>query len=160
MYSIDKDTRIIVLDNLPLQDSGAPEPRVIATENKLTLTYIAQDGDDVAVLSFLRPWAHSFGPPNDEALNGHPLYALGLKPYDNSEVLGSPWARELERRNRVHPDHDPSRFDALRHFVFTFHDSMFECLASDVTIVGVFRIDAGWDRKLLELIGDQLGFLL
>ncbi len=78
----------IVLDNLPLQDSGAPEPRVIATENKLTLTYVTQDGDDVAVLSFLRPWAHSFGPLNDEALNGHPLYALGLKPYDNSEVLG------------------------------------------------------------------------
>jgi hypothetical protein len=160
VYSIDKDTRVIVLSNLPAQDSGAPSPRVIAAENNLILTYITQGSDDVAVLSFRQPFAHLFGPPNDEALRGHPLYALGLRPYDNSEVLGSPWTRELERRNRVHPNHNPKRFDAFRHFVFTFHDSIFECLALDVITVGVFRIDGGSDRKLLELIGDQLGFIL
>jgi len=160
VFSIDRDTRIVPLSDLPAQDPGAPLPRVIADGNKLILTYITQGGDDVAVLSFLRPSAHSFGPPNDEALRDHPLYELGLRPYDNSEVLGSPWARELERRNRVHPNHDPKHFEALRHFAFTFHDETFECLALDVTTVGVFRIEGGSDRRLLELIGDQLRLIL
>jgi hypothetical protein len=36
----------------------------------------------------------------------------------------------LERMNAVHPRHDPQRFMAdLRHFVFAFHDSTFECIA-------------------------------
>jgi len=136
-------------------------PRVFATDNDVILAYeTAPAGDDVAVLNFLRPFAHAFGPPNDEALKGHPLYGLGLKPYGNFEVFGSPWARGLERMNRVHPYHNPSRFDALRHFVFTFHDTMFECLALDVITVGTIRNDAGSDRKLLNLIGEQLRFLL
>src|SRR5262249_6740066 len=141
--------------------SGAPMPLIFAAEHKLILVYeVAPAGDDVTILSFLRPYAHSFGPPNDEALHGHPLYRLGLKPYGHFEVISSPWARGLERMNRVHPYHDPSRFDALRHFVFTFHDRLFECLALDVTTIATIRNDAGSDRKLLDLIGEQMQFLL
>jgi hypothetical protein len=69
MYSIDKDTRIIALNDPPTQNVGAPMPRVVATDDKLLLAYeTAPTGDEVAVLSFFRPYAHSFGSPNDEAL--------------------------------------------------------------------------------------------
>jgi hypothetical protein len=70
------------------------------------------------------------GPPNDEALLGHPLAARGLSHYGAYEVIDSSWIRKLERMNSVHDRHDSSRFfKDKRHFVFTFHDSTFECIA-------------------------------
>ena len=38
--------------------------------------------------------------------------------------------------NRVHEHHRPERYAELRHYVFAFHDSTFECVARgfDVTV--------------------------
>jgi hypothetical protein len=41
----------------------------------------------------------------------------------------------FERMNRVHPSHKPQHFEGLRHFVFTFHDDTFECVARGVELV-------------------------
>ena len=38
----------------------------------------------------------------------------------------------MEKRNRVHYRHDPSRYAKLSHFIFTFHDSTFECVAESL----------------------------
>ncbi len=35
--------------------------------------------------------------------------------------------------NAVHDGHSPEQFAALRHYVFAFHDSTFECVAEGVT---------------------------
>lgn len=40
----------------------------------------------------------------------------------------------MEQRNRVHPSHSPARYAELRHFIFTFEDSTFECIAKAVTV--------------------------
>jgi hypothetical protein len=40
-------------------------------------------------------------------------------------------ARELERRNSVHPRHDPTSYRRRRHFVFTFQDSTLECVVPE-----------------------------
>jgi len=70
-----------------------------------------------------------FGPPNDEGLHGHPLAERGLEPYGVFVVSPSSWLRALVRMNAVHPRHRDEHFDGLCHFVFTFHDSTFECIA-------------------------------
>lgn len=71
-----------------------------------------------------------FGGPNDEAFDGHPLAARGLTPYGVFEVKDSSWIRKLERMNSVHPMHNRELFlKRLRHFIFAFHDSTFECVA-------------------------------
>ena len=126
---------------------GAPLPVVLASEQSVLLAYLVENrppnwdgttirvvdhstlGEPAALIEFLRPAAHLFGPPNDEAFAGHPLAARGLHPYGAFEVRRSSWVRGLERMNRVHPDHKPAHFDRLRHFVFVFHDSTFECVA-------------------------------
>lgn len=87
------------------------------------------DGEVVAVVSFHRCLAHSFGPPNDEALSGHPLYGSGLRPYGAHVVARSSWIAELERRNRVHSAHKAEHFQKYRHYILCFHDSTFECVA-------------------------------
>jgi len=35
--------------------------------------------------------------------------------------------------NYVHPRNEPAVFDKLHHYIFTFHDSTFECVAQSYT---------------------------
>jgi hypothetical protein len=147
MYQADERDRVVALDGMPQSSVGAPCPVVFATEGDLIVAFYVQarepdwdgtsvrvvgletGGEPAAVVTFKRPYASFFGPPNDEAFGGHPLAARGLEPYGAFEVLESSWLRELERRNSVHPYHRPEQFARRRHFVLTFHDSTFECIA-------------------------------
>lgn len=63
---------------------------------------------------------------------GHPLFGKGLAYYSVHEVRNSSLIEMLERRNSVHPRHDRSRYlRDLRHYVFTFQDSMLECVVTE-----------------------------
>ncbi len=148
MYQVDEQDQVIELKDVPQSSVGAPMPIVVAGEHEVFLTYYLQDtpedwdgtwvrlvdadsaGEPVAVVKFQSCCAHMFGPPNDEAFHGHPLAARGLAPYGVFEVQHSSWIRRLEQMNAVHPSHDKQRFmQDKRHFVFSFHDSTFECIA-------------------------------
>lgn len=147
MYQVDQRDVVVQLHDVPRPDIGAPLPTVVAAEHQLTLVYLVSeqdpdwDGEYVRVVSpstegrliarirFERPYVHMFGPPNDEAFSGHPLAARGLAPYRVWEVHHSSWLRALERMNSVHPNHSHALFAELRHFVFAFHDTTFECIA-------------------------------
>jgi hypothetical protein len=97
--------------------------------NSVRVVSTKSDGEAIALVTFSRPSAHFFGPPNDEAFAGHPLASRGLHPYGAFKVESSSWLRTMERRNRVHPHHSPSTYRDRKHFVLTFHDSTFECVA-------------------------------
>jgi hypothetical protein len=117
----------------PAMDPGAPLPSVVATEEALSLSYGGPDRGRLRIV-FTDPLVHYFGPPNDESLHGHPLAKFGLGHYRAFEVRHSRWVEELRTMNRVHPHHDDALFDGLQHFIWTFHDSTFECLASGFVI--------------------------
>jgi hypothetical protein len=88
-----------------------------------------------AVVHFERPSIHSLGPPNDEAFEGHRLARKGLQPYGAFELVNSEWIRLIEKMNSVHERHDRERFlEGKRHFIITFHDSVFECVVSGYRI--------------------------
>ena len=93
--------------------------------------------EKLAIVVFDRVQAHYFGNPNDEAVNGHPLHARGLNPCDTSEVSPSGWIADLERMNSVHAYHDPKVFAESHHYVFAFHDTLFEivCTSFSVNVV-------------------------
>jgi len=78
--------------------------------------------DSVALVDFVGPEAHYFGPPHDDFLHRHPLHARGLDIYGAFEVHDSSWIRELQ--------HIAGRQINARHFILTFHDITFECVAS------------------------------
>jgi hypothetical protein len=74
-------------------------------------------------------------PPNDEAISGHRLYDSGLRDvYWVGEVLDSSLIADLERRNRVHVRHDPSRFASLRHWVLRLKGSVVEVVAESCEV--------------------------
>jgi hypothetical protein len=147
MYSVGQQDTVVELKDVPQSDVGAPSPLVISSEHRLLLAYTIQEKQSefngrvltdadiaglverVALIEFERYRAYTLGAPNDETLSGHPLYRRGLGPYGAFEVTCSSWIRQLEQMNSVHTRHNPERFKTLRHFVFTFHDSTFECVA-------------------------------
>jgi hypothetical protein len=147
MYSVDDKDTVVQNRDVPQSSVGAPCPMILAGEQHLHLAYYLEaaselwdgktvrvvgeqsTGEPVALVVFSRAIAHMFGPPNDEAFSGHPLASRGLRPYGVFEVQKSSWIRQLERMNSVHPYHRPERFARHHHFIFSFHDSTFECVA-------------------------------
>jgi hypothetical protein len=155
MYTAGKHDRVEKLKDVPQSDVGAPLPVVLANEHRLYLAYLVSEPDPnwdgtyvnvvspdtdgtVAIVTFKRAALHMFGPPNDEAFAGHPLCNRGLRPYSANEVHNSSWAQRRIEMNRVHRMHQDSMFAGMRHFIFAFHDSTFECLA-DTYSVSLFR---------------------
>jgi hypothetical protein len=76
------------IPTLPQSSVGAPYPLLVAAEHSLTLAYYLEErpqerGIDqlCVVLPFNSPYAHMFGPPNDEAFSGHLLDVQGLATY-------------------------------------------------------------------------------
>ena len=135
MYSIDERDEVVALSELPLPDVGAPLPRLSADEHEARVTYhTTGDGGASATVTFSDLYALLFGPPSDEAFEGHPLAGRGLTSYGAFEVRHSSWVRSLERMNRVHSSHRAGAFDRYRHFVLTFHDTTFECVATSTSV--------------------------
>ena len=142
--------RAVVLTDWP-QPAVVSEPRVLADDTKLSVIY-RTDEDRFVVVRFPLCTYFAFGAPNDEALGGHPLAQCGLRHYSVHEVNVSALVRELERRNSVHPRHDPASYLNQRHFVFTFQDSTLECVVPAekwwTPIVAVFgsfeEAEAAW----------------
>lgn len=155
MYQIDDGDRVKEVPNVPQPDVGAPLPLVVADDLRVLLAYLVSEarsrlgrnlhdreigidagrsrcvGDVPTALGSLPRHAQL---PNDEAFAGHPLHERGLDPYMVAEVVNSSWLRRLERMNAVHPSHDPRGYAELRHFVFAFHDTTFECIAKGLSV--------------------------
>jgi hypothetical protein len=123
------DVEVRELSDLPVQDVGAPEPVIFAVDGWTGLGYYTwhDKRDQWAIVGF-GTTAMSMGMPNDEALNGHPLYERGMHAYGNYEITNSPWIAALEQANRVHSRHAPAGYASLRHVIMTFHDDFFEVL--------------------------------
>lgn len=153
MYEIDQKDKVEELTKIPQSSIGAPIPVVLASEHKVAMAYYCENREEcwdgssikivdskssdepIAIIVFDRCTSHYFGPPNDEAFSGHPLTEAGLEPYGSFEVIDSSWIRKLEQMNSVHPYHNKVDFMVgKRHFILTFHDSIFECVAKSFDI--------------------------
>lgn len=152
MYSIDGRDKVVPLLDVPQSSVGAPLPIVLSDEHRLLPAFLLQEdvsdwdgnsvrivdlessGERLALVEFSGYDSFMFGAPNDEAFQGHLLYNRGLKPYGAFVIEQSSWIRQLERMNSVHPYHRPERYKQLKHYVFAFHDSTFECVAESFTV--------------------------
>jgi hypothetical protein len=170
MYDVDNRDEVLELAGVPQSSIGAPTPFMVSDEHRVVLGYYLEETDGqwdgqtvrvvwptstsetLAIVRFTRCYAHMFGPPNDEAFSGHPLASRGLHPHGAYEVQHSSWIRRLERMNSVHQHHRPEAFLKLRHLIFAFHDTTFECVceAFDVRI-GAGSV-AGAVQQMMKLL--------
>ena len=142
------------LDEISI-DPGAPMPKVLSSDTELYLIfYPAADDENVnnipvertsisdkgiCVVRFLQVLSHKFGSPNDETLIGHPLYKEGLIPYTAQYLDTSSWIDELAKTDSIHPYHVPSKFKQYKHYIFSFHDNTFECIAKGYSMKYQYR---------------------
>jgi len=131
-------------------DVGAPTPTILSNEHSLYLTFYISNVDPtwdgktihmrtdqdegIVTVKFNRFEQFKFGSPNDEAMSGHPLYALGLKPHSIQKVIHSEWIKELKKINSVHPYHKDELFEKYEHYIFFFHDRCFEIVSEGYSI--------------------------
>lgn len=117
-------------------EAAVSEPVLLQTEYSVFLTFSAFSHSlhggraDVGygIVEFDSCSLTMFGYPNDEAITGHPLYEKGLRAYGIYEVRNSSWVKLKTEQNRIAFPNTPD--STQRHFIFTFHDSSFECIAS------------------------------
>lgn len=151
-----KKDEVIELKTLPQSSVGAPLPRLVATEHCLWLLYHLEEIEEkpysTAIVTFQNCLNHKFGFPNDEVLHGHPLYKKGLRPYAAFEINNSSWRRSIIEMNTVHPRHSSALFDEYKHYTFSFHDSVFECLAEGFTIE---IANISLNEALLQVVKDK-----
>ncbi|MDR1159161.1 MAG: hypothetical protein LBK69_00830 [Syntrophomonadaceae bacterium] len=141
--STEKNIQLELIDNIPQCDVGAPLPIIFSDERFVYLFYYLRKDDKnwdgtyvnirnsdvdegVACIKFKGLTQYKFGAPNDEAIEGHPMYKYGLEAYSFFEVKNSEWIKTLMQMNRVHPCHKDKYFDNCRHFIYFFHDNCFE----------------------------------
>lgn len=138
---------LIEIKELPDMDTGAPSPVIISNDFNLYLTFyknmdygveLHQRDNiyDVGVvfLEFHGFIKYSFGMPNDETIQGHPYSRLGMMSYSFYELKESDLIRELQGIDKIHPYYNSERWDKYKHYILTFHDNMFECIAEGYTI--------------------------
>src|SRR5687767_9873261 len=108
---------LVEIEGLFLMDSGAPSPVIVSNDNHLYVSfYSSQSTDDPVLkernfvydegaitLKFHLCRHYSFGGPNDETLNGHPYYKLGLRSYSFYEAKESDLVRQCMKVASVHP---------------------------------------------------------
>lgn len=132
--------KLIEIKDIPQMSTGAPSPTIIADDNNLyvsyykALTIAGKRADQVITLRFLLYAHFNFGAPSAETISGHRYYKFGLESYAVFELLESDLIEKLRQVNKVHPYHDDKRFDSLKHYIITYHDRTFECVAEGCQI--------------------------
>jgi hypothetical protein len=122
--------RIVLVQDWPQPDTVTPA-NVWAGPSALMVVYGTREGE-AAVITFPNWVDAKVGAPNDESLNGHPLYKYGLKPYSIHRIENSPWLDELEQQNSVHPNHSSARFlESKVHYIFALKEETVECLVRE-----------------------------
>jgi hypothetical protein len=97
-------------------DVGAPLPTILQWEHEAHIIfYLRGDAEGVGTMRFDGCMASTFGPPGED---GHALEGSGWEAYSPLRVVNSPWPDRLFA--------DPA---GLSHFLLSFHDRTFECLA-------------------------------
>ena len=140
--------KLTEIKNLFEMDSGAPLPTILSNDNELfiafyvdreSLSTIPQERDaicdtGVIVLKFKRCLKYTFGLPGDETIQGHPYSKLGMESYSFYELTNSDLVQSLQNIEKVHPEYNPEKWKTYKHYILTFHDNMFECIAQGFEI--------------------------
>jgi len=140
MYSIDNKDKVVPLNSIPQSSIGSPNPIVLSDEITTVVAFNLEKNEfniakkAIAIITFKECYSTMFGPPGDETFEAHPLSSHGLERYSSFIIKDSSWLRILIKMNSVHPRHNESHFENLKHFILSFHDSTFECIAEDFEV--------------------------
>jgi len=134
---------LVEINDLFNMDCGAPFPIVLGSDNDLMVVFFKdeeidaeqsqeskdQEDSQVIAVCFRDYVKYSFGSPNNELLGVHPYSLMGIGANSFYEMKDSPLVEEQRNLAKKHPYYDNERWNGYRHFIITFHEKMFECVA-------------------------------
>ncbi|HEY9685241.1 MAG TPA: hypothetical protein V6C86_26945 [Oculatellaceae cyanobacterium] len=140
--------------DFPIQwQTGAPLPHLFSNDYKTFLIFMVNEDasqsadkyatfeqlgsepiESMALVEFCNCLSAKLGSPNDESVSGHRLFGKGLESHVAQRVVNSTWLKEMETTDSVHPYHNHQRWLTKEHFIFSFHDSTFECVAESFKV--------------------------
>ncbi len=88
----------------------------------------------IAVVRFHNCIAVRMGNPSSDALRNHSLHHKGLMVNTAHTVQSSRWISELEALNNGTNHFEPGEWKTFHHYLFTFRDGIFECVAKSYNI--------------------------
>ncbi len=119
-------------------DTGAPDPMFFSAGNKTFVVFfgtLTQDHEtrdlNTVMIEFTGCIKSSFGLPNNEILHGHPYYSLGLRSYGFYEIENSDLLMQIIEMQSLHAEFDLGKWKFYKHYIITFHDELFECIARE-----------------------------
>ncbi len=129
-------------------DYGSPSPTIISNDNELFIAFYADKertssgpqerntiyDTGIFALKFKDYLKYTFGLPGNETIQGHPYSKLGMKSFSFYELNNSDLIKALQEIEKVHPYYNPEKWKTYKHYILTFHDNMFECIAQDFEI--------------------------
>ena len=149
-----KGEQYAVLIDFPARwDVGAPCPHLLQSDYRTFLVFFlpdvdpnwdgtwikirrpdSQEAQKLAVVEFQGCICTKMGLPREDAFTAHPLYGRGFVPYRAMSVENSTWVKELETINAMDHAFEGECWSELKHYIFPFHDSTFECVARGFTV--------------------------
>jgi hypothetical protein len=129
-------------------DYGAPSPTILSNDTKLYIAFYADRTDNstvlhernevydtgIVALKFNRYINYRFGMPGNETIHGHPYSKLGMSSCSFYELKDSDYIKSLQDIDKVHRRYDAEEWRQYHHYILTFHDNMFECVAHNFEI--------------------------
>jgi hypothetical protein len=172
------DDRDMVFEATDFQSplDGAPLPTVFATEHRLLLAYyiklwqpepppnkrlsmptlVDQSSlGTIAVVDFRRPAAFFSVPVSNETFDAHPFAFRGLTSSGVFRVEDSSWIRRLRAAQYCHGKSYAGAFSDLKHFIFVFHDSIFEVAANEIEVSTVEGSMGDAQDEMLQSIRER-----
>lgn len=125
-------------------DGGAPEPIVLSNDDKLFLGFYGNkyeamqeqiENSNTVTVKFSGYIKYTFGIPTNETLHGHRYYSLGLRSYGFYELENSDLIGEIIKIERIHTNFDREKWKKYKHYIISFHDNLFECVAKDFEVL-------------------------
>ena len=139
---------LVEIKGLFEMDYGSPSPTIISNDSELFIAFYADKKSTSSVpeerntiydtgifaLRFKAYLKYIFGLPGNETIQGHPYSKLGMKSFSFYELRNSDLIKSLQEVDKIHPYHNPEKWDTYKHYILTFHDNMFECIAQNFEI--------------------------
>lgn len=139
---------LVEIKGLFEMDYGAPLPIILSSDNELLVAFfidkenayaIPQECDiydaGVLTLEFKQCLKYTFGMPGNESMYGHPYSKLGMQACSFYELRNSDLIESLREIDKIHPFYNSERWKMYKHYILTFHDNMFECVARGFEII-------------------------
>ena len=140
--------KLIEIKGLFEMDYGSPSPTIVSNDNELFVAFYADKVNtspipqerniiyDIGIfaLKFKHYLKYTFGQPGNETIQGHPYSKLGMESYSFYELENSDFIKSLQNIDKLHPSYNSEKWKAYKHFILTFHDNMFECIAKGFEI--------------------------